>query len=56
MNEKPNEAKNTQKIIWMYFVLSDYSWTWDHPWSVIDKLSVTILEKTNFPFSDRYQP
>lgn len=36
------------------FVLTDYFWAWDLPWSVVDIPCDSPLEKTNFPFPNNY--
>lgn len=45
--------KKIKKKTWVCFVLSNYSWAWGLPWTVVERPTVTSSEKMIFPFSSR---
>lgn len=49
-NKKPTKTKHE-----VHFVLANYSWVWDPPWSSADTPSDSCLVKINFPFTNQNQ-
>lgn len=54
-NPVKQDKTNTHVKHGVCFVLVHCSWAWGPPWSMVDILSDTPLEKADFPFPSRYQ-
>lgn len=50
-----NKQTNKQQKYRICFLLANYSRAGARPWSVVEILSVSPLEKTNFSFTSRYR-